>query len=338
MSDLSDLSDATTASPSALLSVDTPRPRGVSFPFTRRFGARTQCGVRMNWKKALEKKKVVVSDGAFGTELMKRGLAAGQAAELWNAEHADAVAAVAKSYVEAGSDILLTNTFGGSRIKLERAGLAARTAELNRCGVAIARQAAGRKAAGFASIGPTGEFLEPLGTLSEAQAVACFAEQIAACVAGGAQGIVIESMADLAEAKAGLAAARQACQLPVVVSMTFAYGAKGFATMMGVTPERAAKELDAAGADIIGANCGAGVHEAVEIARLLRAATKKPLWLKPNAGLPELVDGRTVFRETPEQFAAEAPRLVAAGANIIGGCCGTTPEHIRAIVAAMRQP
>ena len=289
----------------------------------------------MNWKELLEQKTALVSDGAWGTELAKRGLQPGTVPESWNADRPDAVEAVAAGYVEAGSDIILTNTFGGCRIKLEKVGLADRTPELNRLAAEISKRAAGGRALVFASVGPTGEFMAPLGLKTEQEFVDCFAEQIRACIDGGADGIVIETMTDLGETKAALLAARQVGSFPVVASMTFDHGPGGFATMMGVKPEQAAAELDAAGADIIGSNCGSGVENMIEIARLMRSATKKPLWVKPNAGLPELVDGETVFREMPDEMAARIEELLRAGANIIGGCCGTTPDHIRAISAAI---
>jgi len=288
----------------------------------------------------LNEKPVVVADGAWGTELARRGLPAGAAPELWNAERPDEVRAVAASYVAAGSDVILTNTFGGSPPKLAKAGLEGRCDELNRLGAELSKEAAGGggdTALVIASVGPTGELLEPLGTLTEGDAVSFFARQICALAAGGADGVVMETFIDLAEAKAALRAAKEATDLPAVVSMTFEKGAAGYATVMGVTPERAAKELTAAGADAVGANCGSGIDNMVDVARLLRPATDLPVWIKPNAGMPELVDGRTVFRQTPEEMVARVADLVAAGASVIGGCCGTTPEHIRAIVAEVRR-
>jgi len=286
----------------------------------------------MTWKDRLKRKAVLLSDGAWGTELAERGLGAGHVPELWNADRPDAVEAVARGYVEAGADIILTNTFGGSRWKLEKSGLADRTAELNRLGVEISKRAAGDAALVFASVGPTGEFMAPLGLRTREEFVACFAEQIGALAGAGADGIVVETMTDLGEARAALEAARGAASLPVVVSMTFDRGPAGFATMMGVRPGQAAAGLG--DADIVGSNCGAGIDNMIEVTRLLRAATGKPLWIKSNAGMPELVDGRTVFRETPEEMASKVAALLGAGANIIGGCCGTTPEHIRRIAAA----
>lgn len=290
----------------------------------------------MDWKALLKDRAVLVSDGAWGTELAKRGLGAGDCPELWNAERAEAVEAVARGYVAAGSDIILTNTFGGNRWTLEKAGLGERTAELNRLGAEISKRVAAGRAMVFASVGPTGEFMAPLGLKTEEEFVACFAEQIGALVEGGADGLCIESMSDLGEAKAALRAAREVCDLPVVTSVTFDRGQKGFATMMGVKPEQAVAELGEAGADMVGANCGSGIDHMIEVAGLMRAATAKPLWIKSNAGLPELVEGKTVFRETPTEMAGKVRALLEAGANVVGGCCGTTPEHIAQLAAAAR--
>ena len=285
----------------------------------------------------LKEKRILIADGAWGTEFAKRGMRPGDCPERWNTDRPETVKAVAASYVQAGADIILSNTFGGNPIKLVRAGLERQVAEVNRIGASISKQAAAGKALVFASVGPTGEFMEPLGTLTEQQMVDCFAEQIRGLVEGGADGIVIETFTDLGEAKAALRAARQCASIPVAVSMTFSRGPAGFATMMGVRPAQAATELEAAGADIVGSNCGTGITDMIEVAALMRPATKLPLWIKPNAGLPELVGGNTVFRETPQEMAGHFAALVNAGANVIGGCCGTTPEHIRLLAEQRRK-
>ena len=290
-----------------------------------------------DWKARLAEKKILVADGAWGTELAKLGLEPGEAPELWNAERPDEVRSIAAGYVDAGADIVLTNTFGGSPLKLAKSGLAPRADELGRLGAELSKGASAGRALVFASIGPTGEFMEPVGTFSEKEFVAGFVLQARSLAAGGADGFIIETMSDLAEAKAALRAVRDSTDLPAVVSMTFEKGPRGFATMMGVTPERAAEELTRAGADAVGSNCGNGIEGIIEVAGLMRPETELPLWMKPNAGLPELVGGETVFRQAPDEMTSHVEALVRAGAVIIGGCCGTTPEHIRAVAAECRR-
>jgi 5-methyltetrahydrofolate--homocysteine methyltransferase len=286
--------------------------------------------------KRLQEKEILISDGAWGTELSKLGMAAGIAPESWNYEKPEQVLAVATSYVEAGADIILTNSFGGTRFKLERNGIADQLEKANRTATEISKRAAVEQTLVFASLGPTGEFMEPLGTLSEKEVVAAFAEQVKALLTGKPDGLVIETMTDLGEAQAALRACREVCDLPVVVCMTYDKGAAGYATIMGIKPQQAAEELTRAGATAVGANCGAGIENMIEIVGLLRAGTDLPLWAKANAGLPELENGQTVFRQGPADFAAGAEELRAAGASIIGGCCGTTPEHIKALCSALR--
>jgi len=283
----------------------------------------------------LARKRFLLSDGAIGTELAKKGLRPGDCPELLNADDPPVIAEIARSYVDAGSDIILTNTFGGNPVKLARYGLESRMDELNEKGVRIAVEAAGGRAAVFASIGSTGEFLEPLGTFTESDMVDVYARQVRALVRGGVEGFVFETMSDLGEILCALKAVRENSDLPAVSSMTFDKGMRGYATMMGITPDRAAAELEAAGSDVVGANCGTGIVDAVEIARAMRSHTGLPLWMKPNAGMPELIGGRTVYRETPEAFGARVPDLIDAGASIVGGCCGAAPDHIRSIRSAL---
>ncbi len=286
-----------------------------------------------DYRSLLEEKQILIADGAWGTELAERGLAVGEAPERWNLDRAEQVREVAEAYVRAGADIILTNSFGGNCFKMLQASMGHAVTEINRSAAQLSRDAAGDDALVFGSVGPTGQFLEPLGSLTVADAVACFAEQIAALAAGGADAILNETQTDLGEAKAALTAAREQTELPVVVSMTFDQGARGYATMMGVSPRQAAEELTAAGADIVGANCGGGIEQIIEVIALMRPVTELPLWAKPNAGLPELVGGKTVFRQGPEEMASHFAQLVQAGATIVGGCCGTTPEHIVRLVA-----
>jgi methionine synthase I (cobalamin-dependent) len=275
-----------------------------------------------------------VTDGAIGTQLQQRGLPLGACPDAWNLTEPKKVEEVARCYVEAGSRVILTNTFGANRFVLARHGLAEKVAEVNRAGVEISRRAAGLHAMVFASVGPSGLMLM-MGQVSEDELKAAFAEQVQAIAEAGADGIAIETMSDVAEAALATAAAH-ATGLPVVACMTFDSGAKRDRTMMGVTPEQAAEQLTAAGADVIGSNCGHGIADMIEICRRLHAATDCPIWTKANAGLPEMIDGRTVYRQTPAEFAAYVPRLLEAGASFIGGCCGTTPEFIRAVAERLR--
>ena len=271
----------------------------------------------------------VLTDGSWGVHLQSLGLQPGESPDAWNLTHPDRVSKVAQAYVDAGSRIILTNTFGASRIMLARHGYAEQAYEINRAGAQLSRAAAAGKAHVFASIGPSGAMLM-MGDVTEEQLAAAFDEQAKALAEGGAEAIVVETMSDLIEAKLAVNAAR-ATGLPVVACMTFDSGKNKDRTMMGVTPEQAAEELSAAGADAIGANCGQGIEGYVPICSRLHAATSLPIWIKPNAGLPQVEDGRTVYRTTPQEFAAYADELLKAGASFIGGCCGSNPDFIRAL-------
>ena len=271
----------------------------------------------------------VLTDGAWGTELQGRGLPPGEIGDVWNLSHAKRVEEVARAYVDAGSRIILTNTFRANRIALERHREDARVAEINRAGVEISRRAARGRALVFASIGPSGKMLMA-GDVTEAQLVSAFAEQAQALAAAGADGLVVESMTDLVEARIAVAAAAST-GLPVVACMVFDTGKHRDRTMMGITPQQAAAELAQAGAQVVGANCGIGVEAYIPICAALAAATDRPIWIKPNAGIPEFVDGEIVYRMTAERFAGHVPALIAAGARFIGGCCGSTPEFVAAL-------
>jgi methionine synthase I (cobalamin-dependent) len=275
----------------------------------------------------------VVADGALGTELQARGLAAGELPDEWNLSHPEVIEEVIRAYVNAGSEVVLTATFRANRITLGGHGLEGKVAEINRAGVEIARRAGAGRARVFASIGPTGKLLM-MGDVSAEDMHAAFAEQCRVVAEAGADAILLETMTDLEEAKIAVSAAKQS-GLPVGCSMVFDAGKKKDRTMMGATPEVVAAELEAAGTDFIGANCGIGIQGYIEVCRRLRAATAKPIWIKANAGLPEMVDGKAVYRTTPEEFASYVPALIEAGANFIGGCCGTNPDFIRATAAAV---
>lgn len=277
----------------------------------------------------------VITDGAWGTQLQARGLSTGEFPDAWNLTHADKVAEVARAYVEAGSQIILTNTFGANRIRLAEAGLADRVAEINRKGVEISRIAAQGRAMVFASIGPSGKMIMTGETTPEDLRTA-FGEQAQALAAGGADALVVETMADVEEAKVAVEGARTA-GLPVVACMVFDSGKDKDRTMMGNTPEQVAEALTDAGADVIGANCGQGIAGFVKICERLHAATPRPIWIKANAGLPEMVEGRAVYRTRPEEFAGYVPALVEAGASFIGGCCGTSPDFIRLVKQALQK-
>lgn len=276
----------------------------------------------------------VITDGAWGTQLQSLGLSAGDCPDEWNLSHPDRVLDVARRYVNAGSRVILTNTFRGNRIALSGFGLRDQTAAINRAGVEISRQAAGDTAAVFASIGPTGKMLMT-GEVSSDEMRDAYLEQATSLAAAGADALVIETQTDLDEAKIALGAAKTT-GLPVIVSMVFDSGKDKDRTMMGLTVEQVARDLGEAGADAIGANCGLGIEGYLPIGRRLRAATTLPVWIKPNAGLPELVEGIIRYRITPAQFAGYAGALRSEGVHFIGGCCGTTPDFISSLRAAFR--
>jgi len=278
----------------------------------------------------------VITDGAWGTQLQARGLASGEVPDLWNLTNPDGVAAVAAAYVAAGSQIILTNTFGANRIRLAEADAADRVKEINAAGVALSRRAAGDDALVFASIGPSGKLLVS-GDVSEDELTAAFVEQAEALAGAKPDGLVVETMQDLQEAAIAIAAAK-ATGLPVVATMVFDSGKDLDRTMMGTTPEQAAAALARAGADVIGANCGQGIAGFVAICARLKAASQGlPVWIKANAGLPTIVDGKAVYATTVDEFAAQVPAVIAAGAIFVGGCCGTSPDFIRGLKAVLKR-
>ena len=277
----------------------------------------------------------VVTDGAWGTELQALGLPIGECPDSWNLTHPEKVEIVPKAYVDAGSRVILTNTFGANRIRLAEFGMADNTVAINKAGAQISRQAAGDKALVFASIGPTGKMLM-MGQVTEEELRAAFTEQAQALADGGAHGLVIETMSDPDEARIAIQSAKTT-GLPIVGCMTFDTGKERDRTMMGTTPEQSAQCLTDAGADVIGANCGQGIEGYIKICRRLHAASGKPIWIKANAGLPEMKDGKVIYRTTPQDFVSLVPQLIEAGANFIGGCCGTSPEFIRLVCAQLKQ-
>ena len=278
---------------------------------------------------------ILILDGAMGTQLMQRDVKGSN--ELWGFEHPEELMEIHRAYLEAGAQTATTNTFGGSRPKLSKAGLGERTVELNTGLAKVGRQAVGDDGWALGDIGPTGEFVEPYGTFSEDELVAVFVEQATALRDGGVDGFIIETMMDATEAACAVRAAKQVSpELPVLATLTFDRNAQGFRTMMGVSPAKAASALAEAGADAIGANCGGiTIDQYVALLGEMRAEVDLPLIAQANAGLPEVVEGTTVFNEGPEKFSRSIPDLLAAGVSVIGGCCGTTPDHIRAVAAAV---
>ena len=280
--------------------------------------------------------KVLVSDGAWGTFLQKKGLKPGECPELWCTDRPNDVLDIAKSYIAAGADMIESDSFGGSCFKLQHYKLDGRTAEINEAAAAISRKAAGDKAWVIASIGPTGKMLA-MGDITEDELFEAFKVQAIALEKGGADAICIETMSDVTEATLAIKAAKKFTKCEVICTFTFEKTVQGYyRTMMGLSPEDAVKAAVDAGADIVGPNCGNGIERMVDIVKAMRAVDKKtPILVHANAGLPTNVDGKDVFPEGPADMAARVPALIEAGANIIGGCCGTTPEHIVAIKKAV---
>ncbi len=294
-----------------------------------------------NFLERINAGEVLVADGATGTNLQQRGLERGASAETWVLERPQEIVRLHRDFLAAGADLLLTATFGATAIRLEAAGglaLAGRAAEINRRAVALARQAAaeagrlGTLVAG--SIGPTGQLLKPFGPLEESAAEEAFAAQARALAEAGVDLLVVETQFDLSEARAALRAARLAdAGIPLVCSFSYDRGTR---TMMGVRPSQMAAELGEL-ADVLGINCGRSLDDNFKALGELRAATNRPVWFKPNAGLPEVDgQGRSVYSVTPEEMGTRAPAWLHAGAQVVGGCCGTSPEHLKEIANAVR--
>jgi 5-methyltetrahydrofolate--homocysteine methyltransferase len=272
-----------------------------------------------------------LSDGAIGTELQRMGLEPGACSEVWNIEQPEKIRSLHRAYVDAGAQFLTTNSFRANRFALGHYGLESRVGEFNRSAAALAREVAGEELVVMGSMGPFGGFLEPWGESSKEDVLAAFLEQARALLAGGAQAILIETMSAIEEIELAIHAAREAGAPMVFSTMTFSKAKDGYRTMMGVTPRQAATAMDQFGADVVGCNCGTDLemedHE--QIVRQLRLATRKPILVQPNAGEPELVGMEIVYRRPAVSMAERVPGLIRGGANIVGGCCGTRPEHIR---------
>lgn len=282
-------------------------------------------------------KGILISDGAMGTMLQDHGLTDGGAPELWNVENPSAIEDVLEQYAAAGANLITTNTFGGTRGRLQMHGLEDRLFELNKAGAEIARKVADRHPGCFVmgDVGPSGELMEPMGTMTADEAKELFADQIKALVAGGVDAILIETMSDLQEVEAAVNAAKEvAPELPVIVTFSFDTNLR---TMMGVKPAVAVKTLAAQGVRIIGANCGRGVDEMRVIAKELTEARPDGVFIitQSNAGLPKLVGGDFVYDGTPEEMAKYAKDMKELGVNVIGSCCGSSPAHTAAMKATL---
>lgn len=283
----------------------------------------------------LQSGDILILDGATGTNLQRRGLPVGMPSDLWVVDNPEAVMELHRDFLQAGSDILLTDTFGSSRLHLNHAGLADRFDDTNRRAVALAKQVVeGTDTLVGGSMGPLGEMLQPYGMLGEAEAEKAYAEQARVLSEAGVDLLVIETQFDINEAKAALRGARQATDLPLVCSFSYDRGTR---TMMGVKPVQVGKELAEAGVAAIGINCGRSLDDNFKALQELRDATGLPIWYKPNAGLPKTdTEGHLRYDVTPEMMGAMVAQWVEAGARLIGGCCGTSPEHLRAIAQAAR--
>ena len=284
--------------------------------------------------------EVLVCDGAVGTMLQSLGYQTGESPEKWGIEHEEILRSIHRGYVESEADIIYTNTFGGTGIKLAKYKLASESEDINQKLAEIAveeAKAVSRTVYVAGDVGPTGEFMEPLGLLTEKDMYNAFAEQIIALANGGVDLIVTETMTDIAEISVAIKAAKDNTNLPVFASMSFNVDKKGFRTMMGASPKHAAEAMLEAGADVVGANCGSVLISMMPdlICEMKEAGARYTIAV-PNAGIPMVIDGKTVFPQTPEEMASSIPEVLKAGTNIVGGCCGTTPDHIKAIVKAVR--
>jgi len=285
----------------------------------------------------LKEKGILVSDGAWGTFIHQKGLKSGECPESWNLEHPDDIYEVALSYVEAGADMILTNSFGGSPFKLQPYGLGQKTYEVNKAAAEISRKAAGNDVLVLGSVGPTGKIIM-MGDVTEQELFDGFSEQIRGLSDGGADAILIETMSDPQEAAIAIRAAKSVTDKEVICTFTFNLTPAGeYRTMMGTTPGETVKLLLEEGADAIGANCGNGAAGMIGIVKEIREIDKEiPVLVHANAGMPVLQDGKSVFPETPDEMAGQISSLIRAGANMVGGCCGTTPEHISKIAGIVR--
>ena len=281
--------------------------------------------------------ETIISDGGTGTYLQKNGLEPGGCPEEFNVSHPEVIKKMAREYFEAGSDMVLTNSFGGSVFRQKHYGFEDSVFKFNKLAAQLAKSQAPEHGFVCGSLGPTGEFLLPLGLVSNQEMYDSFKNQALALEEGGADCVVIETMLDIDETSIAIQAVRENTSMLAMATMTFDLGPRGFFTMMGVTPEDAAKKLEQSGAQVIGANCGNGIERMIEIASKMRNSTDQPMMINCNAGIPSLVSGEILYPETPEYMAEQFMKLKDVGVNIIGGCCGTSPEHIKALSDAINK-
>lgn len=279
----------------------------------------------------LLKKRILLFDGAMGTTLIRKGLASGECPESWNLSHPDEVSQIHKAYLEAGADVLQTNTLGGTRIKLKTCGLEDQMAQINAQAVRLLRQVCPPDRYVAGDIGPTGQFLPPVGTCSPEEMEKNFREQAEVFAGEGVDLFVLETMYDLQEIVLATRAVRSISDLPIMATVTFEHKPKGFFTIMGNSVADCADQLAGAGANAVGSNCGMGSSDMVDITFLFRESTKLPILIQPNRGQPEMTAGRLTYQQKPEAFAEDVMLIVKAGAKAVGGCCGTTPEFIARI-------
>jgi 5-methyltetrahydrofolate--homocysteine methyltransferase len=280
----------------------------------------------------LKRGEVIVGDGGWGTLLMQRGMKHGEAPENFNLTRPEILTEIATFYLDAGAEIITTNTFGASPLRLKSYSLDDKTEEINGKAVEAIRQAVGTRAYVSASVGPSGLLIAPYGKAKPDEVYASFERQIRGLIAAGADMICVETMTDLQEATLAVKAARAvSATIPVMATMAFNETPRGFFTIMGVSVGKAAAGLEGAGADIIGSNCGNGIEKMIGIARAFKECSSLPIAIQANAGQPVVKEGSTHYLETPEFMAEKSPELLALGVQVIGGCCGTTPDHIRAL-------
>jgi len=286
--------------------------------------------------------RIIISDGAMGTALQERGMPTGTCPEMMNIKMPDIVRGISIDYINAGARIIETNTFGANRFILNKYGLADRIHEINTIGVRLAKEAAKEAPVNetdilvFASLGPSGVFLEPLGDVTAPQLASAVKEQVTAFRDAGADGVIVETMSDLTETRITVETVKE-FGLECIALMCFSPTQRGYFTMMGANIEKSIEILTHAGADVIGAGCGVGCSDMINIAKEFRSYTNHPLAIHPNAGNPELRNGKVFYPESPEAFADAAKQLVEIGVNVIGGCCGTTPAHITAICTGLEK-